>query len=351
MQRAWKRKPAALGAALLATFGGLWLILKPDPPPPPQSKVTQESAAPAPANVKERRPPRQRERAEFPAPVEQPEAADAPPARSLRGTVIDGALRVDEHGDLILGPEVIAFFDYFLSATGEEPDAVIRARILAAIGERLDGRAAEQATALLDKYLGFREAARTARPDLDQKADPLARLEEIRKLRREHFGDEAATALFGSEEQESAVAAAQSQVMLDRSLSEEEREARLAELDRQLPEEAREARTEARRPLAQQAEEEALREQGATPEELHRHRVATVGPQAAERLSGLDQRRADWKQRVDAFREERSRIPRSTPDPDARRRAEQALLERSFTPQEQLRVRAILSMSGEPLDR
>jgi lipase chaperone LimK len=262
-------------------------------------------------------------------------------------------LRVDERGDLILGPEVIAFFDYFFSASGEEPDEAIRARILAAIRERLDGPAGLQAAALLDQYIGFREAARALRVDLgfgaEGEADPAARLEVIRRLRREHFGEEAAEQLFGDEEQEAAVAAAQREVMRDPSLSPEEREAKIAALEADLPEAAQEARAEARRPLAQQAEEEALRAAGATPEELRRHRVATVGQEAADRLADLDRRREAWSQRVEEFRKERARIAAAMQDKRARGAAEQALLERSFTPQEQLRVRAILKAKGEPL--
>lgn len=348
MRTTWK--PAALGAALLAAGAvGLWMV-RPPSPPPRSAAVTQEAAA---ARVKDAnvRGPRPRAAEALPAPpAEEQIAAATAPARSLRGTEVDGDLRVDENGDLILGPEVIHFFNYFFSATGEESDAVIRARILQAIRERLDGAAEEQAVALLDKYLGFREAARTTHADLGKEADPLARLDVIRKMRREHFGEEAADLLFGDEEQESAVAAAQSQVMQDRSLSEQEREARLAELDRQLPESAREARAESRRPLEQQAEEEELRAAGATPAELYRHRVETVGEEAAQRLTDLDQQRTDWKKRVEAFREERAKLAGSIPDPGARRSAERALLERSFAPPEQLRVRAQLKMAGEPID-
>jgi lipase chaperone LimK len=74
-----------------------------------------------------------------------------------------------------------------------------------------------------------------------------------------------------------------------------------------------------------------------------------VGEEAAARLGELDRRREEWSRRVEAFREERARIRASIREEGARGAAEQALLERSFTEQEQLRVRAILRAQGEPL--
>ncbi|XXX81775.1 lipase secretion chaperone [Sorangium sp. So ce134] len=288
------------------------------------------STAPAPARVR-------------PALSTAPAAAAAPRQAappSLRGTDVDGAVLVDANGDLIVGPELLALFDYFLSATGEEPAAAIKARIAAAIRERAAGRAAEQAIALLDRYLGYREAAGAARAA--QAAEPEERLAALREIRREHFGDEVAARLFGDEEREGEAAIEASRILADATLSPEERDARLAEVEAALPERLREAREAAVRPLVQQAEEQALRAAGASDEELHAHRVATVGPEAADRLSELDRQRSDWRRRLDEFEGARAAIAAGEADPEARRAAEEALLARAFTPEERLRVRAIL---------
>ncbi|WP_437971455.1 lipase secretion chaperone [Sorangium sp. So ce260] len=269
--------------------------------------------------------------------------AAAPPLAtptSLRGTDVDGAVLVDANGDLIVGPELLALFDYFLSATGEEPAAAIEARIVAAIRERAASPAAEQAIALLDRYLGYREAAGAAR--VAQAADPAERLAALREIRREQLGAEDAARLFGDEEREGEAAIEASRVLADAALSPEERDARLAEVEAALPEHLREAREAAVRPLVQQAEERALLDAGASEEELHAHRVATVGPDAADRLAELDRQRAAWQQRLDAFEDARAAIAATVADPEARRAAEEALLARAFTPEERLRVRAIL---------
>jgi lipase chaperone LimK len=272
------------------------------------------------------------------------QAAPAELPGSLRGTDVDGALRVGPDGKLKLDPSIIAFFDYFLSASGEESDAAIRARIEAAIRERLDGPAAAEAIALLDKYLAYREAARTMRVPPGTEDDPAARLASVHKLRREQFGEEAASALFGDEELEGALAVERSRVMKDVSLSPEERAAKLQEIESRLPEEAQRARAEATKPLAQRAEEEAMRAGGATDEQIRQQRVASVGEDAADRLEALDRERAEWKRRVEAFRSERDRLAGRYADEKERQAAEDRLLETSFSAEERLRVRAILKI-------
>src|SRR5262249_46952091 len=83
-----------------------------------------------------------------------------PPPASLDGTEVDGRLAVDAHGDLVVSPEVRRFFEYFLSASGEETDAVMRRRLEAAIDARVPPRAAAQARTLFAQFLAVREAAR-----------------------------------------------------------------------------------------------------------------------------------------------------------------------------------------------
>ncbi|WP_437931738.1 lipase secretion chaperone [Sorangium sp. So ce291] len=264
----------------------------------------------------------------------------APP--SLRGTEVDGAVLVDERGDLVVGPEILALFDYFLSAAGEEPASAIRARIIAAIRERAAEPAADQAIALLDRYLGYREAVSAA--DVEVAADPAARLAALREIRREQLGEPAATQLFGDEEREGEATIEEARILADATLSPEERDARIAEVEATLPDEVREAREAAVRPLVEQAEEQALRDAGASDEELHAHRVAAVGPEAADRLAELDRQRAAWRRRLDAFASARAALAATVADPEERRAAEEALLAGAFTPEERLRVRAILGL-------
>jgi lipase chaperone LimK len=216
-----------------------------------------------------------------------------PPPASLDGTDVDGRLVVDAHGDLVVSPEVRRFFEYFLSATGEDEDAAIRRRVEAAIDARVPPRAAAQARALFDRFLAYREAARGLQAS---PSDSLAtRLAAVREIRWKTFGRQAADALFGDEDLKDDAAIEPRAAAVTTPA---EREAELRET--------------------------ALRDGG------------------AERLQALDRARADWQRRLDAFRAERARGG----DGDD---SVKQLLAASFTAEEAVRVRALERIAGHPI--
>lgn len=276
-----------------------------------------------------------------PAPVKAASPSEATPVEqspaSLRGTDEDGALRVDENGNLVVGPEILAFFDYHLSATGEVSAAVLRERILARIRKSLPERAAGQASTLLDRYLAYREATRRLRED----GDTAARLDALHRLRQSIFGEEDASRLFGDQERADAVGVASQKVNQDPTLTPEERMARLAKLEESLPESVRAARARAALPIRELEEEASRKAAGADADEIRSFRVATVGEAAANRLEALDAERDEWNKRLTAYRAARAKITGEISDPTARQVAEARLLEASFSPQEQLRVKAL----------
>ena len=264
----------------------------------------------------------------------------APRPRSLRGTRVDGELTAVD-GRLVVTDATRRFFDYFLTATGEESPEAMRARIVAAIARRLPPAAARDAEALLDRYLRYRERAR----DLagTEAADDLAgRLDAVVALRREVFGPDDAAALFADEEAVVRTALAEHALREDATLSAEERALRLSAIEEARPAEERATRAAAMVAVTLRREEAALRERGGSADELRALREQVVGPEAAARLAALDQSRAEWQQRVDAYRAERAAIdadPSLTPA--EHNAAIDRLLEARFSPPERLRVQAL----------
>jgi lipase chaperone LimK len=323
-----------LAAALALAFGARRLHAEASAPPVPPTEARAESPARAPVPA-----------AAKPAPAKIAAAApgDTGPS-SLRGTEEDGSLAADESGNLVVGPGILAFFDYHLSATGELSPAMIKARILARIHESLPERAAGQASTLLDRYLAYREATRRLRDD----GDSASRLDALHRLRQRIFGDDDAARLFGDQERTDAVALAEQRIHQDPSLTPEERAERLAKLEEGLPEAVRAARARATLPLREQEEEAARRAAGQSDDEIRSYRVATVGEAAADRLEALDAQRDAWTQRLQAYRTARAAIAEKTSDPAAQRAAEAQLLEASFNPQERLRVAALDAMAAPP---
>jgi lipase chaperone LimK len=235
---------------------------------------------------------------------------------------------------------VIALFDYFFSAAGEESDAAIRERIAALAAARLDEPALSEALALLDRYDAYREAGR--RLTVPAGASAAERLSAVRELRRRHFGD-AADALFGEDERAAEVAIDKSRIAQDETLSPDDRADLLAEADERLPEPIRAARAAAGSVTQLRADEQALRAAGADEAEIHRFRAGTLGPDAADRLDALDRRRAAWKSKIQSVREARHHQCPAAADPAA---CEAALIEAAFDERERIRARVLLAGAG-----
>lgn len=322
------RAAAALAAALLI---GLALLLAGErqaPPLAPAAPASAPAASTAPAGGA---------------------GWDAEPLpESLRGTSVDGDLRLDADGRFVPGPEAVRLFEYFLSATGEEPAEKIRLRILAAIRQRLPPAAARDAEALLERFLAYREAAAElfAARDL-WLADEERRFQLIRELRREVFGAGLAGALFGEEERIVAVDVERRRVTKQPDLDPAERARRLAALEQQLPEAVRAARREALAAVELRAAEAELRAAGAGPAEIEAERERRFGHEAAARLAALDRRRAEWEERVAAYRTERDALRAQGLAERDYQAALAALRDAHFAGPERTRIDALDRMEAE----
>ncbi len=291
------------------------------------------------------------EPAAAPGPTAAPTARIEPPAAlpgSLEGTDPDGALRVDDAGHLVIDLELRRLFDHFLSATGEEPLATIRARIVAALHARLPATAEAEAIAILDRYLAYRDAARQLSPP----ADPRAGLGQLHDLRARMFAPEVARAFFADEEAATYAALDRRDALLDPALSPAERDRRIAEIDSRLPAAVREARAAATAPIDELNREQAMRAAGAGDDQIAAARAAAFGPEAAARLAELDRTRAAWDARLARFRAARAALLADPGLDDAERSRRIAeLLASSFTPQEQIRVAALDQIAADRAGR
>jgi len=272
-------------------------------------------------------------------------AALRPLPFSLAGTDEVGGLAVGAGGDLVIDENLRRFFDYYLTALGEETIDEIRARLEAEIERRLPERAAKQARELLARYLELRSAL----ADLGEKEGDLAqRVAEIRQLRRRLLGDEAATRMFVTGDALTDVEL-ERQSLAAANLGDEERARRMAEAEAKLPEPLRVIREKAEAPVVSMKHEEALRQSGASAADIQAYRTARFGPEAAVRLSALDDRRAAWQGRVDAFRAARAEIEAAVPDVTLRNQRVAELVDSTFSGSEHIRIEALERIGGHPL--
>jgi len=266
-----------------------------------------------------------------------------PLAASLAGTDVDGDLGVDGAGRFAPGPEALQLFDYFLSAQGEEPLSVIRARIHAEIESRLPESVREEARIFFEDYLDYLREMGSLDP-IGPGADEMeGRLASLERLRQEHFGAELAETLFADEEKRARLSIERRRILDDSQLSDRERIEALADLQRQLPEHVREAEREAHLPLRLAMAEDRLRAEGAGEGEIRALRERMLGPEAAERMDQLDRQRRIWERRVEAYRRERDAVLDEIADADEPTRARfiRNVRERHFAPDELPRVEAL----------
>ena len=76
----------------------------------------------------------------------------------MQGTDVDGEIIIDENKQLVITEGLRRLFDYFLSALGEEDEAVIYARVESYIRSHTPEPAASQAVTIFDQYVAYLKA-------------------------------------------------------------------------------------------------------------------------------------------------------------------------------------------------
>ncbi len=279
-----------------------------------------------------------------------------PRPKSLRGTRTDGGLAVDADGRFVPTLDARRLFDYFLTASGEVPDADLATRVRQEIGRRLAAEPARDATALFERYLAYRERVRAlATAEVPDADDLETRLASLIALRREMLGPQAADAFFSAEEADARRMLDARRIADDTSLSIDERAARVEEIfaaaDAGLPPEVRAARAAGRLATTLRDAEAEIRAGGGGDAEVSAMRGRLAGPEAAARLADLDQRRSAWRTRVDAFRAARERLRNDVSlTPAAREAGVARLREESFTAPERRRLDALDRIDDQAIE-
>lgn len=288
------------------------------------------------------------------------ESASADPTgsmpRPLAGTRVDGALRTDAAGKLVIDRDLRRVFDYFLAASAAEPYERSAARLQAYLAEHLAEPAAGQAAEILEQYLQYKarlfeletRALQTPGAVSGNPEHLAAHIEALARIRREVLSPEVVTAFFAVEEAYDRYILERYRILADPRLTEAQKAEQMDVLRAALPGELRAllARTHDSQALAERTR--TLRTGGADDAEIRRLRLAAVGPESTERLEALDRRRTAWETRLALYRAEKAQLTasRGLAGTDLETALE-ALLARHFNPREQLRVQALERMSGQ----
>jgi lipase chaperone LimK len=262
--------------------------------------------------------------------------AARPFAPSLQGTRPDGAVRVAPDDSVVADAQLIELFDYYLSTVGEKSPAAVRAEIERELDRTLRPAAAAAAKRVLTRYIAYRQALAALQTDRRLTGPDAAalkrRLNALRGLRAQYFSQREIAAIFGREDAANAEALARMEIRDDRTLSAQQKQARLAALDAGLPADVRAAREAPLKIVRVQDEAERLRAGGAGEEDVFRLRAEAFGADAAQRLADVDREEAAWKRRIDAYLAERRGLRDEA--------AVAALRDRMFSEDEQRRLGA-----------
>lgn len=281
-------------------------------------------------------------------PTEDRSAVLASLPRSFEGTEVDGQFRLDDAGNLLISMDIRRIFDYFLGAYGEERMQASIARLQAYIRSQLDEPAAGQALVLLQQYLDYKRQLIQLEKDLPQMASlegMYQREQAVRSLRASIFSAEAHQAFFAEEEAYNQLTLQRLAIRHDPSLSEQQKAEAMDRLRATLPEDMQQMLVpQLQAELRQQTA--ALQAQGAGPEQIRQLRLQMVGAEATERLEALDQRRRQWQQRLDDYRQAKARIEANSGLSEGDREAAIATLaEERFDERERLRLNAAESLA------
>jgi lipase chaperone LimK len=312
---------AALAAAL--AVGLWWWIGVPAPAPGGRSATDTTTGTGAAATAA----------SSAASPAATASAADPLATGSLRGTAVDGDVRFDAGGALVLDAELRRLFDYHLSLIGELDLRGIRERLRQTLAARLDPARVEIVLAHFDRYTDYLNAL--PRSAVAAESDPARRLDALRRLRRERLGEAMATGFFAEEEALAELTVRRMAIAEDPTLDADRKREALAALDR-------EAGYTARAAAELPALAESIERSARTAADRDAARRAQWGEDAAQRLAALDAERADWEARVRRYAAARARIDADAGlDANARARAIAALRAQMFDANEQRRIASL----------
>lgn len=221
--------------------------------------------------------------------------------RTFRGANVDGALRINDDGTLMITLELRRWIDFHLAAQGELPLADIIESMQLQIA-RLPEPARTQANELLQDYLGYLEALQ--RYDYEQQKrvsggsfeEVVARTRWQQRLRQQWFSPTVVEAFFRGDE-------LLDNHTIDRMMAKKRGASpqELNQLEAELPPALQLMRRETRKLVHLEESEQRLRQEGGSDADIQQWREQQYGAEAAQRLQKLDERRFVWRKKIQDY--------------------------------------------------
>lgn len=225
-----------------------------------------------------------------------------PFAPSLKGTNIDGSLKADAQGRLIVDLQTRDFFDYFLNTVGEVKEGEAISQIRQMAESHLPESAVIEAMDLLEHYIDYKEeAVAINRQSIDPKQIQSAEgrrqilrqgLADMKRARRETMPTEAVDAFFGMEEAYGEFTLRRMEIQASEDLNAAEKRQSIRLAREQLPETIRETERHIAETQAHQQKVKQTIDQASSPEEAG-DQLKRLGLSEQQVTDIVDQMRAD----------------------------------------------------------
>jgi len=280
--------------------------------------------------------------------------------RSLSGTEVEDNLQLTENNELIVTIDVINLFDHFLFASGEVSNDVIEQGTREYLMSRLQEPALSEALDIFENYMSYIEAQETANAEAMRDLDPNSihninpyealgqgegkkeemlvhltdSLNQIKQARREYMGETVAEGIWAKDEYYDDYTLTRLEILADSDLSEEERVTQLIEHEETLPEDIRK---ENEGPVRHSKIASSVK-QAISLEQAHQLNSERYGPDAADRLSALQEKRLQFNIKYEIYRREKENVDSSGLSDQDKRLSITNLRNRHFDSQEVKRV-------------
>lgn len=265
--------------------------------------------------------------------------------KSMEGTIHDGEVTENTSGELEVNSKLQQMFEYFLAATGEKSLNEIINEIEKELAKKLSMKASNDAKHLLSRYIKYKVALAEVEKNptsLSNNATVAIRQRflTMQELRKTFFSQQEMIGLFGFEDAYNLDAISRLEISQNVALTELQKREKINALDAAMSPTLREAKEAPYQIVQLEEQAKNLRDHGASEDEVYRMRAAATTPEAAARLSRVDQEESQWKMRILAYLNEKTKIDHLKLQANDQAFALQQIKDQKFNQEEQKRLPA-----------
>ncbi len=262
-------------------------------------------------------------------------------------------LAFDANNALIVNEKVKNLIEFFLLAKDSEGTDQAIERLKEYIELTLPSPAKEQALAISEQYLTYKDKLQVQQfsdnTNLSDEANIIQiklALEERKKTRREYLGEQTSQDLFGYEEQYDDFSMQRLEINANSSLTRAEKDQKIAQAEQKLPSELATKMRYKREKNSLERKISTLKQSANNETEIFELRKDFYGEKVAERLAYLEDQSPSWQQRMNEFYQEQASIHKDNSLTEGQKKQKiKALREQSFTYKEQVKL-AVQSIRG-----